>query len=103
MRNNSGPDSLDENTLPPRQAEASEDREEEEPEWLVRELLRQNSRRHSVTLGGQPQTTRQQLTADTTHSLGILQVPSLNIPLRDESVNLCATCMRLIVKQNVLY
>lgn len=30
------------------------------PEWLVRELLKRDKRRHSITLGDEPQVIRQQ-------------------------------------------
>ncbi|XP_070685447.1 cilia- and flagella-associated protein 337 [Pempheris klunzingeri] len=43
----------------PRRVGVSEDRKEQ-PEWLIRELLKQNRRRHSVTLGDKAQTTRRQ-------------------------------------------
>lgn len=46
-------------SLSSRRASVSEDRKEQ-PEWLVRELLKQNKRRHSVTLGDKAQITRQQ-------------------------------------------
>lgn len=34
--------------------------EKVQPEWLVQELLKQNRRRHTVTLGDKPQILRQQ-------------------------------------------
>ncbi|XP_067452032.1 cilia- and flagella-associated protein 337 [Thunnus thynnus] len=53
-----------------RRVGVSEDRKEQ-PEWLVRELLKQNRRRHSVTLGDKAQIMRQQYqhSIDSTHSL----------------------------------
>ncbi|XP_034557358.1 WD repeat-containing protein on Y chromosome [Notolabrus celidotus] len=42
-----------------RRADVSEERHEQ-PEWLTRELLRQNRRRHSVTLGDKAEFLRQQ-------------------------------------------
>ncbi|XP_054462388.1 WD repeat-containing protein 64 [Anoplopoma fimbria] len=42
-----------------RQWVVSEDRQEQ-PEWLIRELLRQNGRRHSVTLGDDAEIMRQE-------------------------------------------
>ncbi|KAM8769789.1 cilia- and flagella-associated protein 337 [Acanthopagrus schlegelii] len=55
----SGPGKVTDDFSAPRRAGVSEDREEQ-PEWLVRELLRQNRRRHSVTLGDQAQITKRQ-------------------------------------------
>ncbi|KAF1394274.1 hypothetical protein PFLUV_G00024830 [Perca fluviatilis] len=49
----------------PRRGGVSEDRQEQ-PEWLVRELLRQNRRRHSVTLGDKVQIMRRQHNIDLT-------------------------------------
>ncbi|XP_070762639.1 cilia- and flagella-associated protein 337 [Enoplosus armatus] len=46
----------------------------EQPEWLVRELLKQNRRRHSVTLGDQAQIMRRQHhSIGSTHRLGSLK------------------------------
>ncbi|XP_031719292.1 WD repeat-containing protein 49 [Anarrhichthys ocellatus] len=53
----------------PRQRDVSEDRQEQ-PHWLVRELLRQNGRRHSVTLGDEAEIMRRQhRSIDSTRSL----------------------------------
>ncbi|XP_051253152.1 WD repeat-containing protein on Y chromosome isoform X2 [Dicentrarchus labrax] len=61
MRNTSGPGSnkVTDDFSASRRGGVSEDRKEQ-PEWLIRELLKQNRRRHSVTLGDQAQIMRQQ-------------------------------------------
>nr|XP_046245544.1 WD repeat-containing protein 49 isoform X2 [Scatophagus argus] len=63
MRNSSEPGSRGEKVsndfAAPRRVGVSKDRQEQ-PEWLVRELLKQNRRRHSVTLGDQAQVMRRQ-------------------------------------------
>ncbi|XP_035535517.1 WD repeat-containing protein 49 [Morone saxatilis] len=61
MRNTSGPGSnkVTDDFSASRRGGVSEDRKEP-PEWLIRELLKQNRRRHSVTLGDQAQIMRQQ-------------------------------------------
>lgn len=54
-----------------RRGSVSEDGDER-PEWLVQELLKQNRRRHSITLGDRGQFMRkQQYTIDSTHSLQV--------------------------------
>ncbi|XP_008274872.1 WD repeat-containing protein on Y chromosome-like [Stegastes partitus] len=61
----------------PRRVGVDED-EKEQPEWLVRELLKQNRRRHSVTLGDTAQTMSQQHhDIDSTRSLKIDEKISL--------------------------
>ncbi|XP_071379688.1 cilia- and flagella-associated protein 337 [Centroberyx affinis] len=61
---------------------ATDEDKKQQPEWLVRELLKQNRRRHSVTLGDKAQlTTRLHHSADSTHgpcSLKIDQTVSLD-------------------------
>ncbi len=53
---------------------ASEDRRDQ-PEWLVRELLKQNRRRHSVTLGDEAQIMRREHhSIDSTRRLCSLKV-----------------------------
>ncbi|XP_059188071.1 WD repeat-containing protein on Y chromosome [Centropristis striata] len=62
----------------PRRGGVSEKRQEQ-PEWVVRELLRQNRRRHSVTLGDEAQIKRQQHhNIDSNHSLKIDETISLD-------------------------
>ncbi|XP_032365593.1 WD repeat-containing protein on Y chromosome [Etheostoma spectabile] len=56
-----------------RRVGVSEDRQQQ-PEWLVRELLRQNRRRHSVTLGDEVQIMRRQRSIDLTLRLSSLKV-----------------------------
>lgn len=53
-----------------------------QPEWLVRELLKQNRRRHSITLGDKNQITRlqQHHSIDSAHSLQVL-FPKTSIQL----------------------
>lgn len=75
MRNSSGPGNRGEKVTDdfsaPRRVTVSEDRKEQ-PEWLVQELLKQNRRRHSVTLGDRAQFMgRQRHTIDPTHSLQV--------------------------------
>lgn len=75
MRNSSGPGNRAEKVADdfsaPRRVTVSEDRKEQ-PEWLVRELLKQNRRRHSVTLGDRAQFMRRQRhTLDSAHSLQV--------------------------------
>lgn len=53
-----------------RQATGSKKREEQ-PEWLVGELLKQKKKRHSIALGDQAQLIRQQHTAGSTCSLQV--------------------------------
>ncbi|TKS80777.1 Testis-expressed protein 26 [Collichthys lucidus] len=78
MRNSSGPGSrgekvTDDFSAAPRRVGVSEDRKQQ-PEWLIRELLKQNRRRHSVTLGDRAHTMRRQHhSTDLTHSLCSLQ------------------------------
>lgn len=78
MRNTSGPGCRDEKVTDdfsaPRRVGVSED-SKEQPEWLIRELLKQNRRRHTVTLGDKAQTVRRQLRSiDPTRSLCSLKV-----------------------------
>ncbi|XP_027136179.1 WD repeat-containing protein 49 [Larimichthys crocea] len=79
MRNSSGPGSrgekvTDDFSAAPRRVGVSEDRKQQ-PEWLIRELLKQNRRRHSVTLGDRAHTMRRQHhSTDLTHSLCSLQI-----------------------------
>lgn len=79
MRNSSGPGSrgekvTDDFSAAPRRVGVSEDRKQQ-PEWLIRELLKQNRRRHSVTLGDRAHMMRRQHhSTDLTHSLCSLQV-----------------------------
>lgn len=62
----------------PRRGGVSEDRKEL-PEWLVRELLRQNKRRHTVTLGDAAQImTRQHHSIDSARTLCSLKVQLSN-------------------------
>ncbi|XP_041796837.1 WD repeat-containing protein on Y chromosome [Chelmon rostratus] len=77
-RNSSGPGSRGEKVTDDfsalRRVGVSEDRKEQ-PEWMVGELLKQNRRRHSVTLGDQAQIMRQQhQSIDSTHGLCSLQI-----------------------------
>ncbi|XP_044058809.1 WD repeat-containing protein on Y chromosome [Siniperca chuatsi] len=77
-RKTSGPGSRDEKVTDdfsaPGRVGISEDRKEH-PEWLVRELLKQNRRRHSVTLGDQAQIMRRQHhSIDSTRSLCSLKI-----------------------------
>ncbi|XP_029922283.1 WD repeat-containing protein on Y chromosome [Myripristis murdjan] len=52
----------------------------QQPEWLARELLKQNRRRHSVTLGDKAHlTTRPLLKADLTHSPGSLKTDQVSL------------------------
>ncbi|KAM7412808.1 hypothetical protein PAMA_020269 [Pampus argenteus] len=80
-RTTSGPggEKVTDDSSASRRASVSEDRREQ-PEWLVRELLKQNRRRHSVTLGDRAQITRQQLhpSIDSTHSFKVDEKISLD-------------------------
>ncbi|XP_029027230.1 WD repeat-containing protein on Y chromosome isoform X2 [Betta splendens] len=56
-----------------------EDRKDQ-PQWLVQELLRQNRRRHTVTLGDKPQIIRQQHhSIDLTHRLCSLKLDEISL------------------------
>ncbi|XP_041850933.1 WD repeat-containing protein 64 [Melanotaenia boesemani] len=55
-RNTTGPEKADDSSAPWRVGVGEDIKEQ--PEWLVRELLKQNHRRHSVTLGDKAQITR---------------------------------------------
>ncbi|XP_029302381.1 WD repeat-containing protein on Y chromosome [Cottoperca gobio] len=57
----------------PGQRAVTEDRQEQ-PEWLVRELLRQNRRRHSITLGDEAQMRRHYHITDSTRRLCSLKI-----------------------------
>ena len=76
MRKSSGPgcpgEKVTDDSSASRRVDVSEDRKEQ-PEWLVRKLLKQNRRRHSVTLGDKAQIMRQQhqQSIDSTHSLKV--------------------------------
>lgn len=75
MKDSSGPGSLGEKITDdfsaPGQVAVSRD-SKEQPEWLVRELLKQNRRRHSIALGDQAQIMRHQAhTIDSPHSLQV--------------------------------
>lgn len=78
MRNTSGPgcrgEKVTDDLSAPRQVGVS-DLRKEQPEWLIRELLKQNRRRHSVTLGDKAQTMRRQHhSIDSTRRLCSLKV-----------------------------
>ncbi|KAM6987512.1 cilia- and flagella-associated protein 337 [Tautogolabrus adspersus] len=75
-RNTSGPGGLGEKVTGdfPAPVGVSEERREQ-PEWLIRELLKQNRRRHSVTLGDKADILRQQHhSLDSTRRLCCLQI-----------------------------
>ncbi|XP_068614299.1 cilia- and flagella-associated protein 337-like, partial [Brachionichthys hirsutus] len=73
-RSSSGPGSRDRKASASRQVGVGEDRKEQ-PEWWVRELLRQNRRSHSITLGDEAQIMRQvQHSHDSTHRHCSLQI-----------------------------
>ncbi|XP_026232153.1 WD repeat-containing protein 64 [Anabas testudineus] len=63
----------------PRQVDISQDRKEQ-PEWLVRELLKRSTRRHTVTLGDKPQIIRQQHhSIDSTHGVCSLKIDEISL------------------------
>ncbi|XP_035856994.1 WD repeat-containing protein 49 [Sander lucioperca] len=69
----------------PRRGGVSEDRQEQ-PEWLVRELLRQSRRRHSVTLGDEVQIMRRQHSIDLTLRLCSLKVHNIYLNVKSEKI-----------------
>ncbi|KAM9359600.1 LOW QUALITY PROTEIN: cilia- and flagella-associated protein 337 [Symphorus nematophorus] len=76
LRNTSGPGSQGEKVKADFSAPRRVGVSEEQPEWLIRELLKQNRRRHSVTLGDQAQIMERQHHSiiDSTHRLYSLQI-----------------------------
>ncbi|GAA6232708.1 WD repeat-containing protein on Y chromosome-like [Lates japonicus] len=89
-RNTSGPRCqcekvADDFSAPRRVSEGSK----EQPEWLMRELLKQNRRRHSVTLGDNAAIMRQQhRSIDSIHRLCSLEHSDFMNCLTDEAISL---------------
>lgn len=75
MKDSSGPGSsvqkITDDFCTPRQVAVSKD-SKQQPDWLIREMLKQNRRRHSFTLGDQARIMRHQEHAiDSPHSLQV--------------------------------